>query len=107
MLEHLLSNLSPTAESGLFTIGAAAVTGILGALGGDRAGKVKGRAEFVNAVEKAAELVITRLETEIEKVSKMHKECEEHKTILSAQVDMLMKDGTIATYHLNRDKLDG
>ena len=83
------------------------MTGILTWLGGDKAGKKAGRAEFVNAVEKAAELVITRLETEIEKVSRMHRECEESKTILSAQVQMLMKDGTVESYHINRDQING
>lgn len=104
---HNYINLTPSLESGLFTIGAAAVTGIFTWFGGDQRGKSKGRAEFINAVEKAAELVITRLEAEIERLQEMHQECEEHKTVLSARVDFLMKEGPIAVYHLNKDKLDG
>ena len=99
--------IPPVMQTGLFTIGAAAVTGIFSWLGGNDRGKMKGRQEFINAVERAAELVITRLESEIERMSNMHRECEESKTLLSAQIDMLMKDGTVAHYHLNRDKLDG
>lgn len=83
------------------------MTGIFSWLGGNGQGKMKGRAEFINAVERAAELVISRLEGEIDRVAQMHRECEEHKTILQARVDLLMRDGTVAHYHLNKDKLDG
>lgn len=83
------------------------MTGLFSWFGGNQDGKSKGRAEFINAVEKAAELVITRLEAEIERLQEMHQECEEHKTVLSARVDFLMKEGPIAVYHLNKDKLDG
>lgn len=83
------------------------MTGILSWLGGNDRGKIKGRQEFINAVERAAELVITRLESEIDRVSKMHRECEESKTILSGQIEVLMKNGTVAHYHINRDNIDG
>ncbi len=80
------------------------MTGLLTWMGGDHTGKQKGRAEFISAVEDAASLVITRLEKEIDKVAKMHQECEEHKTILQARVDLLMKDGSVAHYHINPDR---
>lgn len=82
------------------------MTGVFTWLGGKHDGKAKGRAEFINAVEKAAELVITRLEAEIERLQELHQECEEHKTILSARVDLLLS-GEVPLYHLNKDKLDG
>ena len=104
---HNIINLPPSLQSGLFTLGAAAVTGVFSWLTGTGHGRIKGRAEFINAVEKAAELVITRLEGEIAKISRLHAECEESKAVLAARVDFLMKEGPIAVYHLNRDNLDG
>lgn len=83
------------------------MTGILAWFGGDKDGKQKGRKEFIDAVERAAELVITRLETEVERVAKMHRECEESKTILTGQIEVLMQNGKVAHYHLNRDAIDG
>lgn len=105
MLNHF--TITPSIESGLFSLGAATVTGILTWLGGSKEGKAKGRAEFINAVERAAELVITRLEDQIERVSKMHRECEESKSLLAAQVEFLMKEGPLPIYHMNKDKFDG
>lgn len=111
LLQHF--NISPAVENGIFTMGAAAVTGILGLLSGDHSGKQKGRAEFINAVERAAELVITRLETQVirqetqmARLETMHEECERTKAQLAAQVEELMT-GPVAAYHLNKDRLDG
>lgn len=106
MIHHLLT-ITPSIESGLFTLGAAMLTGIFSYLGGNDQGKQKGRKEFIDAVERAAELVITRLETEVARVARMHQECEDSRTILSAQVEMLMKDGSVASYHINKDAVDG
>lgn len=81
------------------------MTGVFSFLSGNGRGRAKGRKEFIDAVERAAELVITRLESELDRREKLHLECEESRVSQQAQIDFLMSGG-VAAYHLNRDGLD-
>lgn len=105
--------LPPLIVSGMFTIGAAAVSGILTWFGGEKSGKTKGRAEFIDAVERAAALVITRLEGLLEAAEakhadcvSQHQDCVDLNAAMKAQIAELMA-GPIPAYHNNANALDG
>lgn len=92
------SNLPPAAVNGMFTVGAAAVSGIFSWWGGDRGGSKRGRIEgetrFINAVHDAAALVIDGL-------SQQHEECKAKLAEVQAQVDSIMA-GNVPFYHVNK-----
>lgn len=95
--------IPPNIVNGLFTLGAAGVSGILTWFGGKRSGVTKGRIEgetrFIEAVKEAASLVITGL-------SEQHEECKAELAAVKGQIAEIMA-GKIPVYHLNQDGVDG
>lgn len=79
--------IPPLIVSGLFSLGAATVTGILGLFTGERAGKTAGRiegeAKFINAVKDAAAIVI-------EGLKEQHEECRAELAKVKEQIEGLM-----------------
>lgn len=77
-----------------------------GQRGGRRQGQGEGRAEFINAVQEAAELAIHKLEEAVHRVTDQHRECERNLAEVRGQIDDIMT-GRVPLYHLNQSKLDG
>lgn len=99
--------------NGLFTLGAAGVSGVLSWFGGDKSGKSKVRADFVSEIERASTVVLTRVERQLEKAEareaeclSQHQECVGTLNTMKAQIAELMSLG-VPSYHLNRDGIDG
>lgn len=83
---------SQSTISGLWSVAGSIALGLIGWLGGAHKGRGQGRAEFIDAVERAARLVIEKLEVEVAKVSRMHEECEKNSLDLRTQMEEL-KEG--------------
>lgn len=84
-----------------------------GQRGGRRQGQGEGRAEFINAVQEAAELAINELKDAVHRVTEQHRitdaqhrECERNLAEVRGQIDDIMT-GRVPLYHLNHSKLDG
>lgn len=99
--------------NGLFTLGAAGVSGILSWFGGDKSGKSKVRADFVSEIERASTVVLTRVERQLEKAEareaeclSQHQECVGALSTMQAQIAEMMAVG-VPAYHVNRDGIDG
>lgn len=104
----MIHDLPPIVVSGLFSLGAAGVSGVLTWFGGERSGKTKGRKEFINAVESAAALVITRLETLLDGAEArerlclaQHQECTDTLAGMKLQITELM-DSSVPGYEIGR-----
>lgn len=110
MLHH---DIPPLIVNGLFTLGAAGVSGILSWWGGDRSGKSKVRADFVTEIERASTVVIKRLENllqgaEVREALCMaqHQECVDTLAEMKAQIGELMA-GAVPGYEMNPGRQDG
>lgn len=95
--------IPPFIVSGLFSLGAAGVTGIFTWLGGEHTGKGKGRiegeAKFINAVKDAAAIVI-------EGLKEQHEECRSELASVKAQIAELMA-ASVPGYEINPGRQDG
>lgn len=86
---------------GVGGVAAALITPVFAYAAGNRSGK----AEFINAVSKASEVLMQRLHAEIERVDKARQHCEEGHLACEAkltefrvEIDRMM-NGRIADYH--------
>lgn len=102
----MVHDIPPLIVSGLFSLGAATVTGLLGWFGGDRSGVEKGRVQFINAVREAAELVIGELKESMQRVTDHADQCEAELAEVRQHIDDIMS-GRVPLYHLNKDRFDG
>lgn len=97
-----LPPIPPVVVNGMFTMGAAAVSGLVSWWGGDRGGNKRGRIEgetrFINAVHDAAALVIDGL-------SQQHEECKAQLALVNQQIDDIM-NGRVPIYHVNKNSMD-
>ena len=108
MLHHELLQIPPIVTTGLFSLGAAAVTGLFSWLGGERSGKDR----FINAIKEAAQLAIEILEDRMGELRTMHQECldrhgecENNVALLQQQIDDLLI-GRVPVYHVNKKTPD-
>lgn len=119
ILHHALTPLPPIVINGLFTIGAAAVSGAFSWLGGKHEGKRKGRiegeekvhADYINAIQGAASHVIEELRDLVSRSEAREAECvtelasvkakqaafDAQQAALRSQIEALMS-GPVASY---------
>lgn len=112
MLHH---DFNPIIANGLFTLGAAAVSGLLGMVTGKRKGRIEGEekvhADYINAIQGAASDVIQELRELVSRSEAREAECvtelaavkakqaafDAQQAALRAQIESLMS-GPIASY---------
>lgn len=101
----MIHDLPPIVINGLFTLGAAGVTGLLSWFGGDKSGKNKVRADFISEIERASTVVLTRVERQLEKAEAreaacvaQHQECIGALDLMKRQIEDLMASTVVPPY---------
>lgn len=89
-----LHGIPPVAiANGVFSIAAAVVTGILSWRGGEKTGKEKVYADYVEAIERAAKTVIDRMDKQLKRSEEHEAACVEELNTVKAQIAELMSLG--------------
>lgn len=114
--EPVSPDLPPVVANGLFTLGAAALTGLIGMITGKHKGRIEGEekvhADYINAIQGAASHVIEELRDLVSRSEAREAECvtelgavkdkqaayEAQQSALRAQIEALMS-GPVATYN--------
>lgn len=109
----MIHEIPPLIVNGLFTLGAASVTGILSWFSGDKSGKDKIRADFVSEIERASTVVLTRVERQLEKAEareaeclSQHQECVGTLAAMKAQIAELMANA-VPGYEIHAGRQNG
>lgn len=88
----LLHEIPPIITNGLFTIGAAMISGMLAWRNGDKSGQEKVHANYVAAIQSASADVIAELRTVITEAKAHEAECIGKLNAVEAQISELMRD---------------